>query len=102
MNEDQQLFINWEEVEKRVFSIGEGGFLVGGKKLTPEVRDILREQAKYFQTSQLWEILNSSTLNEALNTGFFQSKDFSHTEFGKAMWHYSAFIRNIILQLAKD
>lgn len=95
--------MDWAEIEKRVFSEPKKGEIrIGGEELTPQVRDLLRDQAKSFQTSQLWEILNASTINEGISTGLLQSQNFSHTQFGKALLHYASFIRKIVDKLAED
>lgn len=94
---------DWGEIEKRVFSeLKNGQFRIGGEKIPDDLRGILRDQAKSFQTSQLWEILNASTINEAISTGLLQSQNHFHTEFGKALWHYANFIRNVVNRLAED
>ena len=89
-------------IEKKLFSKEGNTIRIGKEELTPQVRDILREQARYILTSQLWEILNASITNEAIDVALIQSKNFDHTQFGKALWHYSSFMRNIVLLLSKD
>jgi hypothetical protein len=88
------------EIEKRVFS-NKGGISIGRVALTDEMRNLLREQANYLQSSQLWEILNASAANEAVNLALIQSEDFEHVKFAKALWHWSTFMRNIVLILGK-
>lgn len=103
MSEDQlETLPDFSEIEKRVFTESNGIIWIGKEKISPEIRDLLREQSKYLQTSQLWEILNASIASEAVNLALIQSKDFDHVQFAKSLWHYSTFIRNVVLKLSKD
>lgn len=102
MEQKSQPSLNYTEVESRVFSVEKDGSIrIGGQPIPPELRDILRGQAKFIQSSQLWEILSASTLNEAVNLALIQSKDFDHVQFAKAMWHYSLFITKSVDSIAK-
>lgn len=93
--------VNFTDSMSRIFSEKSGVILIGGKPIPDDLRDILREQAKYLVTSQLWEVLEASTTDEAVNLALIQSKDFSHVEFGKAMWHYMRFIRKAVERIAR-
>lgn len=93
---------NLAEIGKRVFhKAKDGSISVGGVVLSNEMRDLLREQANYLQTSQLWEILNASAANEAIDVSLIQSENFEHVQFAKALWHWSTFMRNIVLMLGR-
>jgi len=94
---------NFSEVEKHVFrQQKDGTIFIGKEKISKEMRDLLREQAKYLQTSQLWDVLNASTTDEAVDLALIQSANFEHVQFSKAMWHWSRFMRNIVTILAKE
>lgn len=88
-------------IESRIFSQQGESILIGGVKLPNEIRDILREQAKYLDSSQLWEILNASIADESVNLALIQSTNFDHVQFAKALWHYSSFMKKIVLLLSK-
>jgi hypothetical protein len=91
---------DFSEIEKRVFEVRKDGFYIGGVKITPEIRDLLKEQSKYLETSQLWEILNASIANEAINLSLIQSQNFEHVQFAKALWHWSAFMQKVVNKLS--
>lgn len=89
-------------IQQRVFASSGNRIFIGQKELSKDVRDLLREQAKYVSTSQLWEILNASILQEASNLALIQSKDWSHVEFAKALKHWQHFMENTIHTLSQD
>ena len=92
---------DFSEIEKRVFEARKDGHIyIGGVKITPEIRDLLKEQSKYLETSQLWEILNASIANEAVNLSLIQSQNFDHVQFAKALWHWSAFMQKVVKRLS--
>lgn len=92
---------DFSQIENRIFSETKEGIWLGKEPINATMRDLLREQAKGVQSSQLWEVLNASIANEAINLALIQSKDFDHVQFAKALWHYSTFMRNVILKLSK-
>jgi hypothetical protein len=94
---------DFSSIEKKVFKkLKSGSLVIGGVEIHPDIRDALREQAKSLDTSQLWEILNASLANEAIDLSLIQSSNFEHVQFAKALWHYSVFMRNVVAILAKD
>jgi hypothetical protein len=93
---------NFADIQARIFSDAKGKITIGGVELKPEVRDLLKEQAKYIDRSDIWDILSASIANEAINLALIQSQDFDHVQFAKALWHWSTFMRNVILKLSKD
>lgn len=88
-------------LEDKVFKEVGGTIYLGREKITPELRSILKDQAKYMQTSQLWEILNASVVNEAYTIALIQSKDFDQVLSAKMLHHWQHFLKNIIHTLAK-
>lgn len=88
-------------LSKKVFSEKSGQLLIGGEPLTKEMRDLLREQAKYLETSQLWEIMQSTIINEAYNIALIQSKNFEEVEIGKMLKHWGYVFENMIHLLSK-
>jgi len=52
------------------------------------MRDLYREQAKYLLTSNLWEAVEATVINEA-TTLAFQAGTMEHIEYAKALkyWH---------------
>ena len=65
------------------------------------MRDLLREQAKYLQTSQLWETLNATITNEASNLALIQSTNFDQVLSAKMLHHWNHVLKNMIYKLAK-
>ena len=88
-------------VEKRVFTEKDGVLYIGKVALPQQMRDLLREQAKYLQTSNLWELLDSTITNEAAHLALVQSTNFEHVQFAKALHHWNFVFKNMIDTLAK-
>jgi hypothetical protein len=65
--------IDFSTVESRIFTQENGKFFIGGVEITPQVKDLLKEQARYIQSSQLFELLNATIVNEAGNLALVQS-----------------------------
>jgi hypothetical protein len=93
---------DYRAIKRRIFSVKNGKIYIGGEEITPELRDVLRDQARSLQTSQLWEILNASITNEAINLALIQSTNYDHVQFAKALHHFAHFIHNSVHTLAKE
>lgn len=92
---------SFTSLEARVFSEQNGVIFIGTQKIPAEIRDLLREQAKYLQTSQLWEIVNATLTDEASKIALIQSTDFDQVRFAKALYHWNHVMKNMIKVLAK-
>lgn len=75
---------------------------LGKEELLPDLRSLLKDQAKGVETSQLWEIMNASITQEAANLALIQSTNFNHIEFAKALHHWATFMRRVIHTLSQD
>ena len=85
----------------KVFSEIKGEFYIGGEKLSKEMRDLLREQARYLETSQLWEIL-INTLNQRANKmALEESLEWNHILSAKALKIWIDFFEVMIIKLKK-
>ena len=90
---------DFNEISKRVFDVK--NLTLGGEPIGADMLDILREEAKYFERSQLWEILNASILNEASNLALHQSTNWEHIKYAKALNNWSFFFKNVVHRLSK-
>ncbi len=97
MQQDQSP--NFLSLEDSVFTEHKGEIYIGKEKIKAELYDILREQARYFKTSQLYEVLRSTIINEAHNAALIQSTDFEQVKFAKALYHWQFVLDNIIKKL---
>lgn len=93
---------DFDLLSKHVFDVRGSKVFIGNLEVSKESRDLFREQAKYIDKSEIWQTINASLANEAINLALIQSKDFDAVQFAKALWHLSTFMRNVILQLSKD
>lgn len=94
--------INFSEIESRIFLKKGGVVFIGGQEITKGVRDLLKEQAKYLQTSQLWEIMNATIIDESAKLALVQSADWNHVLSAKMLYHWNHVFKNMIAGLAKD
>lgn len=88
-------------LQKRVFEEKGGKILIGGEEIKPELLIILKEQAKYIETSQLYEIFLATLKNEASNLALIQSKDWENVLSAKMLWHCAFVIENMVATLSK-
>lgn len=89
------------KISNRIFTEKNGDIYIGGEKISIQIRELLRDQSKNFQTTQLWEILYASILNEAYNLALAQSQNFDHVQFAKALAHWNKFVKEVLVKLAK-
>lgn len=66
------------------------------------MRELLREQARYITTSQLWEVFNAAIINEAADLALVQSTSFDDVAFAKALHHWGHVFRNAMFMLMKE
>lgn len=101
--EGRERLPDFSEIQKHIFEKRKDRSIwIGGEKIKPEIRDLLRDQARNIGTSQLWEILNASIVNEAVNLALLQSANYDHVQYGKALWHYCNFINTVVGLLAEE
>ena len=88
-------------IQENVFKEKDGKIYLGGKLIPEDTLKVLREQARYLETSQLWEVMNSTIINESSDLALRQSENFEQVRFAKALHHWGHVFRNIIHQLTK-
>lgn len=97
--------VNFKDIESKVFTELKGKIFIGGEEIKPELLEILKEQARYLKTSQLWEIFTSTIDNEAANLALIQSGASGKVEedvrFAKALHHWNFVFKNIVYKLTK-
>jgi hypothetical protein len=93
--------INFVELEKRVFSQKGTNIYIGGELVSDTIRGILRDQAKSFSTTNLYDILDATITNEAANLALIQSANFDHVQYAKALHHWNHVLKNMINALSK-
>ncbi len=91
----------FNSIEDRIFSEEKGEIYIGKEKISPEMRDLLKEQARYFSTSHLYEVLKSTIVNEAYDIALGQSTDFDQVRFAKALYHWHFVFENMMQRLTK-
>lgn len=100
MQEDQlEISEQFNLLAKRIFTEDKGKICIGGEEIKPEVLDLLREQARYLETSQLYEIFRATIINESAELALKQSQNFEQVQFAKALYHLLYVFDNMILKL---
>ena len=94
--------INFDILSKRIFSEKGNILLIGGEEIKPEVLEILKDQANYLKTSQLYEVLLATWKTEAANLALIQSKDWNNVLYAKAMHHNIYVLENFVKCLTKN
>lgn len=93
--------IDFVSLKTRIFEQVGSNIYIGGILVDGQNRDILRDQAKNFQTTQLFEILDATITNEAANLALIQSSNYDHVQYAKALHHWNFVLKNMINALAK-
>lgn len=99
--QSEDLIPDFSSVENRVFFQNGNDVYIGKEKVTEQVRGILRDEARNYEKTMLYEILNASVINESYHLALIQSIEFDQVRFAKAMKHWSHFMRNVINSLSK-
>lgn len=86
-------------IKDKVFSEVKGELFIGGEKIKPELLTVLKEQAKYLSTSQLWDIFNSTAINEANDLALNKSTEWQHVQFAKALKYYIDIFNTMVIKL---
>lgn len=93
--------VNIKSVESKVFTHKGDTIFIGGNAVTEQMRSLLRDQARTFQTSNLFEILDATIVNESADLALRQSANFEHVQYAKALYHWNHVLKNVVHALAK-
>lgn len=93
--------VDFKTLESKVFTVIGEKIYIGGELVTPQMRDTLRDQAKYLKTTNLLEIIDATITNEASNLALIQSANFDHVQYAKALHHWNHVLKNMIHALSK-
>ncbi len=99
-DQGQQERFNLKELEKSIYLEDKGKFYIGGELVTEQMRGILRDQAKNFQTSNLFEIIDATIINEASNL-FLQAGNMEHLQYAKALHYWNNILKKMLNALSK-
>ena len=92
--------IDFLSIEQKVFKEDKGKIYIGGVLVSEQMRSLLRDQAKTFQTTNLFEIMNATIINEASNL-LLQSGNMEHLQYGKALHYWNKILKKMINALSK-
>ncbi len=103
MQEDQLETFN--SISEKAFLVKDGKVFIGGIEPSAEVLRVLKDQAFSFKTTNLYEVMRSTILNEAYDIALNQSGQSGNIEkdvnYAKMMKHWQYVIDNILLNLNK-
>ena len=88
-------------IKDRIFQKEGTEIYIGGEKITPTLRDVLKSQSESLKTSQLWEVIESTIINEANSLALVQSQNWEHVLSAKQLYHWQHMVKNIIHTLSK-
>lgn len=91
---------NFNTIEASVFSVTKAGDIyIGREKIKPELKEALREQSRYLLSSQLYEILRATIINESAQLALIQSTEWNHVVSAKMLRHWHFVLENMLKQL---
>lgn len=96
MAKNQEKLVDYNSLAKKVFEVKKSGkIIVGGEEIKPELLDVLREQARYLETSQIYELLIATLKNEAVTLPLV-SENMEQVQFAKALWHCAFILETMV------
>ncbi len=106
LNQDQlETSPDFLSLESRVFLQKGNDIYIGKVLATEQMRSLLKDQAENFKTSNLFEIINATIIQEASDLALLQSGKSGSIEddvrFAKALHHVNHVITNMINALSK-
>lgn len=87
--------------KNKVFEQRGNDIYIGGTKVTEQMRALLKDQAQIFLTSNLYEILDATITEEAIDLALRQSTNYEHVLTAKMLHHWNHVMKNLINALAK-
>ena len=78
-----------------------GKLFINGEELVEPLRGLYRDQARQFQTSQLYELIQGTAQKEANDMALLKSQNWEHVLSAKMLHHYAHVMKNTIYLLAK-
>lgn len=96
------LEVDFNLLAQHVFELSGDKIFIGGREITKELRDALRDEARTLQRTRLWEIMNASVTDQAAKIALIESQDFEHVRFAKALHRWAYFMANVVHTLAKE
>lgn len=97
LSQDQEEISKFENL---VFVEKNGQIYIGGELVTQQMRSLLRDQAKQLQSSNLYEIINATAINESFNL-FTQAGNMEHVQYAKALIYWNKVMTKMINALVK-
>ena len=91
----------YSDTEKRIFHETGGKIFVGGEAIPEQMLTALKGQAKFLKTSNLYDILDKTVMNEAYYLALRESKDWDNVQFAKSLAYCSKIYKKIIDKLAE-
>lgn len=92
--------VNLKELERHIFFEKDGDIYIGGEKIKHELRSLLKDQAEYFQKSNLFEILEATATDESIKL-IFKSANMEHVQYAKALQYWNNIFIKMINALVK-
>lgn len=86
-------------LSKRAFDLDT--LRIGGQDIPPQMRELYRDQALNLLTTQLWEVIEATALNESARLALDGSLSWDHVQFAKALKYWHTIIAKMLIALAK-
>lgn len=92
---------NFNSIESKIFTEYKGNIYIGKEKIKPDVKELLSDQARWLKSSQLYEVLKATIINESMQMALVQSKEWDHVLSAKMLWHWQFVLDNMVLSLTR-
>lgn len=92
--------LKFNEIEKRVYIKTGDKITIGGELISNELLDVLHEQAKYLQQSQIYDIITCTLANTAKNSALIHSNNFEDVMLAKMLYKWCRTFEKMIEELS--
>jgi hypothetical protein len=75
---------------------------IGGVLIPKDLRDSLRQDARYIQISRFWDVLQATIIDESAKLALIQATNYEHVLSAKMLYHYQHVFKNMLLALVKE
>ena len=85
----------------KIFREEKGKIFIGGEEIKPDLRVALRDDARYFERSRLYEIIIQTARAEAIRMALPDSLNWDHVLSAKQLKYFSDIFEKLVITLKK-
>lgn len=92
---------DFKGLEDRILIEKNGIFYINNVPIQDNLRSSLRDEARNFQTTRLYSLLDERITNEAMQMSLNNSQNWEHVLSAKQLYHWNHVMKNIVHKLSQ-